>query len=107
MSNNNNKDYGPDFSQDPILWFHIWRTINWSWEKEWDEIKRSENSDPAYVGNKAGEMFRFRELSGEERRHGCLIAGSGELEKTGRKFQDHELAWRRAGRFSGPKTFSL
>ena len=25
----------PDFNEDPKLWFAIWRSVNWQWEKYW------------------------------------------------------------------------
>lgn len=109
MSNDLNLDL-PDFKDDPKLWFYIWQTVNFEWEKAWNI--RTDEAPAWWVGRMAGKLFRFREISGlaDGYFHGSMAAGSGQLLPQGRKFQDNEFEIRkrihemlsRKGRFSEP-----
>lgn len=78
----------PDFNEDPKLWFAIWRSVNWQWEKYW--ASRTEKTEAWWIGRMAGQIFRLREISGfaDAYFHGSLTAGSGELSPKGRKFDE-------------------
>lgn len=95
MAMSNEKPFGPDFRNDSNLWFSVWRSISYSWEKHW--AQRSENAPAWWLGNHAGLMFRFREIGGfaDSYFHGNLVAGSGKLTPYGRKFSDEELEYRK------------
>jgi len=83
----------PDFNEDPKLWFAIWRSVNWQWEKYW--ASRTEKTEAWWIGRMAGQIFRLREISGfaDAYFHGSLTAGSGELSPKGRKF-DETKEWK-------------
>lgn len=86
----------PDFKNDHQLWFYIWRTINFQWEKEWS--KKTEDTPAWWLGMMAGRLFRFRELSGLEDGycHGSLTTGSWAMfSEKGRRFQDNEFEIRK------------
>lgn len=84
----------PDFKDDPKLWFYIWRTINFQWEKAWQE--RTDQTEAWWLGHMAGKLFRFREISGfaDAYWHGSLTCGSTTLVPQGRKFSETEMKMR-------------